>query len=139
LLFLIYNHNKGELVNKIKLSPTNKSSLQRRYITSDAQSALERLVVGRECNNFDTFSSARKASAYLVLLKLGLISATVKDVPDQSYPEVTIHSVTSLGKKTYENQTNYKEKTSAKIPQILVAITLVGIAVIIVLKFFKII
>jgi len=121
------------------LSSDNKSSSQRRYITSDAQAALERLVVGRECNNFDTFSSARKALAYLVLLKLGLISATVKEVPGRSYPEVTIHSVTPLGKKTYENQTNYKEKTSAKIPQILVAITLVGIVVIIVLKFLKII
>ena len=76
--------------------------------------------------------------AYLVLLKLGLISATVKEVPDRSYPEVTIHSVTPLGKKTYENQTNYKEKTSAKIPQILVALTLVGILVIIILKFLKI-
>ena len=53
--------------------------------------------------------------AYLVLLKLGLISATVKDVPGRSYPEVTIHSVTPLGKKTYENQTNYKEKASAQI------------------------
>ncbi len=77
--------------------------------------------------------------AYLVLLKLGLISATVKEVPGRSYPEVTIHSVTTLGKKTYENQTNYKEKTSAKIPQILVAITLVGIVVILILKFLKII
>jgi hypothetical protein len=121
------------------LRPDNKSSSQRRYITSDAQAALERLVVGRECNNFDTFSSARKAMAYLVLLKLGLISATVKEVPGRSYPEVTIHSVTPLGKKTYENQTNYKEKTSAKIPQILVAITLVGIFVIILLKFLKVI
>ena len=121
------------------MSPDSKSSSQRRYITSDAQAALERLVVGRECNNFDTFSSARKSMAYLVLLKLGLISATVKDVPDQSYPEVTILSVTSLGQKTYENQINYKKKTSAKIPQILVALTLVGIAVILVLKSLKII
>jgi hypothetical protein len=121
------------------LSPDTKSPPQRRYITSDAQAALERLVVGRECNNFDTFSNARKSMAYLILLKLGLISATVKDVPDQSYPEVTILSVTSLGQKTYENQINYKKKTSAKIPQILVALTLVGIAVILVLKSLKII
>jgi hypothetical protein len=139
LLFAICVICNLERLKHAKLSPDTKSPPQRRYITSDAQAALERLVVGRECNNFDTFSNARKSMAYLVLLKLGLISATVKDVPDQSYPEVTIHSVTSLGKKTYENQTNYKEKTSAKIPQILVAITLVGIAVIIVLKFFKII
>jgi hypothetical protein len=121
------------------LSHDTKSPPQRRYITSDAQSALERLVVGRECNNFDTFSSARKSMAYLVLVKLGLISATVKDVPDQSYPEVTILSVTPLGLKTYENQINYKKKTSAKIPQILVALTLVGIVVIIALKFLKVI
>lgn len=121
------------------MSPDTKSPPQRRYITSDAQAALERLVVGRECNNFDTFSNARKSMAYLILLKLGLISATVKDVPDQSYPEVTILSVTSLGQKTYENQINYKKKTSAKIPQILVALTLVGIAVILVLKSLKII
>jgi len=121
------------------LSPDTKSPPQRRYITSDAQAALERLVVGRECNNFDTFSNARKSMAYLILLKLGLISATVKDVPDQSYPEVTILSVTPLGLKTYENQINYKKKTSAKIPQILVALTLVGIVVIIALKFLKVI
>ena len=121
------------------MSTGNKSSLQRRYISSDAQAALERLIVGRECNNFDTFSSARKAMAYLDLIKLGLISATVKDLPGRSYPEVTIHSVTPLGKKTYENQTNYKEKASAQIPQILIAITIVGIVVIILLKFFKII
>lgn len=121
------------------MSPDTKIPPQRRYITSDAQAALERLVVGRECNNFDTFSNARKSMAYLILLKLGLISATVKDVPDQSYPEVTILSVTSLGQKTYENQINYKKKTSAKIPQILVALTLVGIAVILVLKSLKII
>ncbi len=121
------------------MSPDTKNLPQRRYITSDAQAALERLVVGRECNNFDTFSSARKSMAYLILLKLGLISATVKDVPDQSYPEVTILSVTPLGQRTYENQINYKKKPSAKIPQILVALTLVGIAVIIALKFLKII
>ena len=121
------------------MSPDNKSLSQRRYITSDAQAALERLVVGRECNNFDTFSSARKAMAYLVLLKLGLISATVKEVPGRSYPEVTIHSVTPLGKKTYENHINYKEKTSARVPQILVALTIVGIIVIMVLKVLKII
>jgi hypothetical protein len=139
LLFAICIICNLEKVKAHKLSPDSKSSPQRRYITSDAQAALERLVVGRECNNFDSFSSARKAMAYLVLLKLGLINATVKDVPNQSYPEVTIHSVTPLGKKTYENQTNYKEKTSAKIPQILVAITLVGIAVIIALKFLRII
>ena len=121
------------------MSPDTKIPPQRRYITSDAQAALERLVVGRECNNFDTFSNARKSMAYLILLKLGLISATVKDVPDQSYPEVTILSVTSLGQKTYENQINYKKKTSAKIPQILVALTLVGIVVILVLKSLKVI
>ena len=121
------------------MSSESKSSSQRRYITSDAQAALERLVVGRECNNFDSFSSARKSMAYLVLLKLGLICATVKEVPGQSYPEVTIHSVTPLGKKTYENQLNYKEKTSAKIPQILVAITLAGIAIIMALRILKII
>lgn len=119
------------------MSPDTKSPPQRRYITSDAQSALERLVVGRECNNFDTFSNARKSMAYLILIKLGLISATVKDVPDQSYPEVTILSVTPLGLKTYENQINYKKKPSAKIPQILIALTLVGIAVILVLRSFK--
>lgn len=121
------------------MSPDTKSPPQRRYITSDAQAALERLVVGRECNNFDTFTGARKSMAYLVLLKLGLINATVKDVPGQSYPEVTIQSVTPLGKKTYENQINYKKKISGRIPQILVVLTLVGIAVIIALKFLKVI
>ncbi len=120
------------------MSLTKNSSSQRRYITSDAQAALERLVVGRECNNFDSFSSARKSMAYLVLLKLGLINATVKEVPGRAYPEVTILSVTSLGKKTYENHINYKETNSARIPKILVGITLVGIVVIITLKFLKI-
>lgn len=119
------------------MSFTKNSSLQRHYITSDAQAALERLIVGRECNSFDSFSSARKSAAYLVLLKLGLINATVKEVPGRSYPEVTILSVTPLGKKTYENHTNYKESSSAKIPQILVALTLVGIVVIITLKLLK--
>ena len=135
MLFVIYNNNKGK---SIKLNSENKSPLQRRYITSDAQAALERLVVGRECTNFDSFSSARKSMAYLVLLKLGLINATVKEVPGRSYPEVTILSVTPLGKRTYENHTNYKESRSAKLPQILVALTLAGIVVILTLKLLKI-
>ena len=119
------------------MSLDKNSSSQRRYISSDAQAALERLIVGRECNSFDNFSAARKSMAYLVLLKLGLINATVKEVPGRSYPEVTILSVTPLGKKTYENHINYKESNSAKIPQILVALTLVGIVVIITLKLLK--
>jgi hypothetical protein len=119
------------------LSLTNKSSSQRRYITSDAQAALERLIVGRECNNFDSFNSARKATAHLVLLKLGLINATVKEVPGRDYPEVTIVSVTPLGRKTYENHLNYKESGSALVPKILVALLLIGIVVIIALKFVK--
>lgn len=75
--------------------------------------------------------------AYLVLVKLGLINATVKEVPGRSYPEVTILSVTPLGKKTYENHMNYTETNSARVPQILIALTLVGIVTIIVLKFLK--
>jgi len=134
LLFTIYNINEDKTT---ELSSNKTSTLQRRYITSDAQAALERLVVGRECNSFDSFSAARKAMAYLVLVKLGLINANVKEVPGRSYPEVTILSVTPLGKKTYENHINYKESNSARIPQILIAVTLVGIIVIIVLKFLK--
>lgn len=119
------------------MSLTKKSPSQRRYITADAQAALERLIVGRECNNFDSFGSARKAMAHLVLLRLGLINATVKEVPGRDYPEVTILSVTALGRKTYENHINYKESSSAKIPKILVGLLLIGIVVIITLKFLK--
>jgi len=77
--------------------------------------------------------------AYLVLLRLGLINATVKEVPGRDYPEVTIQSVTPLGQKTYENHINYKESNTARIPKILVALTLIGIIIIIALKFSKII
>jgi hypothetical protein len=116
------------------LNSTKTSSLQRRYISSDAQAALERLIIGRECNNFDSLSASRKAMAYMALLKLGLINATVKEVPGRSYPEVTILSVTALGKKTYENHINYKQTNSARLPQILIVLTLIGIVTIIVLK-----
>jgi hypothetical protein len=115
----------------------NKQSPQRHFISPDAQLGLERLIVGRECNNFDSFSSERKTMAYLVLIKLGLIKATVTKVPGQSYPQVVIVSVTSLGRKTYQNQTNYAESSSGIIPKVLVFILSLGILVIIILKVFK--
>ena len=60
--------------------------------------ALERLVVGRECNGFDSLLPSRKAHAYAELIKLGLVYGSVKEISGQDYPEVSVQSVSSRGR-----------------------------------------
>ena len=65
--------------------------------------ALERLVIGRECNAFDNFITERKTVAYQELIRLGLVIGSVTEVPGRSYPDVVIQGVTRAGNKVYQN------------------------------------
>jgi hypothetical protein len=67
-------------------------------LSPDAALALERLVVGRECNGFDRLLPARKAHAYAELINLGLVYGSVKEIPGQDYPEVIVQRVSSRGR-----------------------------------------
>ncbi|MEI6461901.1 MAG: hypothetical protein WCO73_08145 [Verrucomicrobiota bacterium] len=67
-------------------------------LSPDAALALERLVVGRECNGFDRLPPSRKAHAYAELIKLGLVYGSVKEIPGQDYPEVSVQRVSSRGR-----------------------------------------
>jgi len=67
-------------------------------LSPDAALALERLVVGRECNGFDRLLPNRKAHAYAELIKLGLVYGSVKEIPGQDYPEVSVQRVSSHGR-----------------------------------------
>lgn len=61
--------------------------------------ALERLVVGRECNGFDRLTPSRKANAYAELIRLGLAYGTVEPVAGRDYPNVTVQRVSSRGRR----------------------------------------
>ncbi len=67
-------------------------------LSPDAAMALERLVVGRECNGFDRLPPVRKAHAYAELIKVGLVYGSVKEIPGQDYPEVIVQRVSSRGR-----------------------------------------
>lgn len=80
--------------------PVNR---QRHYISTDAMLALERLVIGRECNAFDNFITERKSLAYQELIRLGLVVGLLTEVPGRSYPDIVIQGVTRAGNKVYQN------------------------------------
>ena len=65
--------------------------------------ALERLVIGRECNAFDNFITERKTLAYQELIRLGLVVGIITEVPGRSYPDIVIQGVTRAGNKVYQN------------------------------------
>lgn len=89
----------------------SKPTKQRRYISTDALLALERLVVGRECNEFDSLPTERKVLAYMVLMRLGLVKGTIVEVPGRGFPDVIIENVTSAGRSAYANR-KYEENQS---------------------------
>jgi hypothetical protein len=67
------------------------------YPTEDGMLALERLIVGRECNGFDRLSPARKSRAFAELIHLGYAYGKAEDVAGQDFPNVTIQRVSSRG------------------------------------------
>lgn len=76
---------------------------QRHYVSPDAMLALERLVIGRECNGFDNFITERKTLAYQELIRLGLVVGSVTEVPGRTYPDVVVKGVTKAGSEVYQN------------------------------------
>ena len=98
-----------------KPQPLNTKKLEksrRRYISADAMLALERLVIGRECNAFDNFITERKTVAYQELIRLGLVIGSVTEVPGRSYPDVVIRGVTREGNKVYQNNERSADPSS---------------------------
>ena len=61
--------------------------------------ALERLIVGRECNGFDRLLQKRKALAYAELVHLGYAYGKVEDVAGQDFPDVSVQRVSSRGRR----------------------------------------
>ncbi len=61
--------------------------------------ALERLILGRECNGFDRLLPKRKALAYAELIQLGLAYGKVDEVAGRDYPEVAVQRVSSRGRR----------------------------------------
>ena len=76
---------------------------RRHYISPDALLALERLVIGRECNSFDGFTPERKTLAYKELIQLGLVVGSVTQVEGREFPNVIVQGVTQAGKRAYQN------------------------------------
>jgi hypothetical protein len=65
--------------------------------------ALERLIVGRECNGFDRLLPKRKALAYAELIQLGLAYGKVDEIAGRDYPEVAVQRVSSRGRRLRRN------------------------------------
>ena len=88
------------------------------YPSPDALQALERLIVGRQCNGFDRMSPSRKANAYAELIRLGLAYGKVSAIARQDYPVVTIQRVSSAGRRLMRrnrpthNHSSRKQKVS---------------------------
>ena len=61
--------------------------------------ALERLIVGRECNGFDRLPPPRKAHAYAQLVRLGLAYGDVAPVAERAYPDVVVQRASSRGRR----------------------------------------
>ena len=106
---------------------------QRHYISADALLALERLVIGRECNAFDRFTSERKSLAYAELIRLGLIMGTVTEVPGKNYPEVVVRGVTAAGNKVYQNHERGATESSLGLRSAFIGVILLIIVAIIIL------
>lgn len=60
---------------------------------------LERLIVGRECNDFDRLTPARKSRAFAELIHLGLAYGKVAAVVGQDFPNVAVTRVSSRGRR----------------------------------------
>lgn len=100
----------------------SKSTKQRHYISSDALLALERLVVGRECNEFDYLPTERKVLAYMVLMRLGLVKGKVVEVRDRGFPDVVIEAVTPAGRNAYLNRKFEEDQSRASFKAFIVAL-----------------
>jgi hypothetical protein len=100
----------------------SKPTKQRRYISSDALLALERLVVGRECNEFDILSTERKVLAYMILMRLGLVKGTIVEVPGRGFPDVIVEAVTEAGRKAYMNRKFEENQSRASAKTLMIAL-----------------
>lgn len=60
-------------------------------------------MIGRECNGFDAFTTARKTLAYQELIRLGLVVGSVTEDKGKDFPAVVIQGVTLAGKRVYQN------------------------------------
>jgi hypothetical protein len=106
---------------------------QRHYISADALLALERLVIGRECNAFDRFATERKSLAYSELIRLGLVVGSITEVPERNYPEVAVRGVTAAGNKVYQNQERGSSPSSLVLRAVCIGVIFVIVVAVIIL------
>ena len=99
--------------------------------------ALERLVIGRECNSFDTFAPERTVLAYQNLIRLKLVVGTITQVPGRAYPDVVIQNVTRAGNKAYQNHERGTSQSSLARRPVLIGIILVIIVTFIIIVTLK--
>ncbi len=115
------------------LNHSHPENRQRHYISADALLALERLVIGRECNAFDRFTTERKSLAYSELIRLGLIMGTITETPGRSYPEVVVRGVTTAGNKVYQNHERDAGESNLGLRSAFIGVILLIIVAIIIL------
>ena len=115
------------------LNNPHPENRQRHYISADALLALERLVIGRECNSFDRFTTERKSLAYSELIRLGLIMGTITETPGRSYPEVVVRGVTTAGNKVYQNHERDAGESNLGLRSAFIGVILLIIVAIIIL------
>jgi hypothetical protein len=87
------------MIKKVVQNLSSADAISPTQVSPDAMLALERLVVGRECNGFDRLTPARKAAAYAELIKLGLAYGTVTEVAGRDHPDVAVRRVSSRGRR----------------------------------------
>ena len=115
------------------LNHPHPENRQRHYISADALLALERLVIGRECNAFDRFTTERKSLAYSELIRLGLIMGTITETSGRSYPEVVVRGVTTAGNKVYQNHERDAGESNLGLRSAFIGVILLIIVAIIIL------
>ena len=88
--------------------------------------------MGRECNGFDRLPPSRKAHAYAELIKLGLVDGSVKEIPGQDYPEVSVQRVSATGR---HNKLKVRKATQRTGPKGWKIATVIFVFVILILGF----